>query len=79
VDVGFAQLAYTTHRCGLKKLEVGNQAMVFGAFAKLPVCPSAWNISAPSEWIFIEFDIRVFLEKSGEKIQFSLKSYNNDG
>jgi len=35
VDIGFAELAYTALSCGVKKLEMGNQAMVFGAFAKL--------------------------------------------
>ena len=35
MDIGFAELAYTTHRGGVKKLEMGNQATVFGAFAKL--------------------------------------------
>jgi hypothetical protein len=72
MDIGFAELAYTALSCGVKKLEMGNQAMVFGAFAVLrkatigfvmSVCRSTWKNSPPTGWIFIEFDIRVFMVK----------------
>jgi len=39
---------------------------------------SAWNNSAPTERIFVNFDIRVFFENlSTKKIQASLKSDRN--
>ena len=43
------------------------------------LCPSAWNISGPTNWIFIKFDICVFFRKFVEKIQVSLKSDKNNG
>jgi len=46
MGIGFAELAYTTHRCGVKKLEMGNQAMVFGAFAKSRKTTIGFVISA---------------------------------
>jgi len=46
MDIGFAELAYTTHRGGVKKLEMGNQATVFGAFAKLWKATLGFVISA---------------------------------
>jgi hypothetical protein len=45
----------------------------------LSVCLSAWNNSAPTGRIFMEFDIWVFFEKSLKKIQVSLKSDKNNG
>jgi hypothetical protein len=59
--------------------------MFLGAFAKLrkatlsfvSVRPPAWNRSVPTGWIFVKFDISVFLEKL-EKIQVLLKSDEND-
>jgi hypothetical protein len=47
--------------------------------ARLPVCPSTWNNSAPSGRIFMKFDTGVFFGKSVEKIQVSLKSEKNNG
>ena len=57
------------------------KAVLFlGGFAKLPkatisfvmsaVCPSECNISAPTGWIFMKFDIRVFLENLSRKFKF---------
>ena len=46
MDIGLAELAYTTHRCGVKKLEIGNQAMVSGAFAKLRKATIGFVMSA---------------------------------
>jgi hypothetical protein len=40
---------------------------------------SVLNNSAPTGRIFMKFDIRVFLEKSVEKIQVSFKSDKNNG
>ena len=40
---------------------------------------SAWKNSAPTEWIFMKFDIWVFFRKSVEQIQVSLKSDKNNG
>jgi hypothetical protein len=42
------------------------------------VCPSAWNSSPPTGWIFMEFDMTI-LRKSFEKIQASLKSNKYNG
>ena len=39
---------------------------------------SAWNNSAPTRRIFIQFDIWVFFEKTLQKFQVSLKSDKND-
>jgi hypothetical protein len=53
---------------------IGTQFL--GAFAKLrettnnfvmSVCPSAWNNSAPTERIFMKFDIWVFFENLARK------------
>jgi hypothetical protein len=50
-----------------------------GAFAKLrkaiisfvmSVCPSAWNNSAPTGWIFMKFDIWAFFENLSRKDEF---------
>ena len=57
------------------------------AFAKITksdywlrhVCPSAWNISAPTGRIFMKFDIWIFFRKSVEKIYVSIKSDKNNG
>jgi hypothetical protein len=40
---------------------------------------SAWDNSAPTERIFMKFDIRRFFEKYVEKIKVSLKSDKNKG
>ena len=62
-------------------------SILLSAFAKLKktagssvmsVCPSAWNNSVPSGWIWIKFDTEVF-QKSVMKIQVSLKSDMNNG
>ena len=45
----------------------------------LSVYPSAWSNSAPTGPIFMKFYICVFFRKSGEKIQFSLKTDENNG
>jgi hypothetical protein len=39
--------------------------------------PSAWNSSAPTGQILMEFDVRVFFIKSIEKIQLSFNSASN--
>jgi hypothetical protein len=53
--------------------------MPLGAFTKLrktaagfavSVCPSAWNISAPTGQIFIKFDIWVFFDNLSRKFRF---------
>jgi hypothetical protein len=45
----------------------------------LCICRSAWNNSAPTGRIVMKFDIWVFFENLWGKIQFSLKSDNNNG
>jgi hypothetical protein len=44
----------------------------------IPVCPSAWNNSTPTEGIFIEFDIWELFLKPVEKIHILLKSDRNN-
>jgi hypothetical protein len=36
----------------------------------LSVCPSAWNNSAPTGWIFMKFDIWGFFENVARKFKF---------
>ena len=43
------------------------------------VCPSAWNNSAPTERIFMKFDIWAFFSKICRENWSSLKSDNNNG
>jgi len=59
-----------------------------GTFAKLrnatgsfvmSVRLCAWKNSVPTRRIFMKFDICVFLEKTAEEIQVSLKSDKNTG
>jgi hypothetical protein len=45
----------------------------------MSVLPSAWNISAPTGWIFMKFDIWVFSETLSRKIQVLWKSHKNSG
>jgi hypothetical protein len=49
----------------------------FVVFFCLPVRPCAWNNSAPTGRIFLEFYILVFFEKYVEKIKVSLISHKN--
>ena len=44
----------------------------------LSVRVSAWYNSAPAGQIFMKFGIRIFFEKTVEKIQVSLKSDKNN-
>jgi hypothetical protein len=63
MDLGFAELAFTVHCYGMKKQEMGNQAMDYAKLRKatigfvVSVCRFARNISDPTGWIFIKFDI----------------------
>jgi len=63
-------------------------AVILGACVKsrkafisfvMSVCPSAWNISSPTEKIFAKFGTCVFFLKTVYKIQDSLKSDKNNG
>jgi hypothetical protein len=46
----------------------------------MSICPSAWNNSAPTGWIFLLNPIfEYFFRKSVENIQISLKSDKNKG
>ena len=37
----------------------------------MSVCPSTWNISAPTGWIFIKFDKCVFFETLSRNVKFN--------
>jgi hypothetical protein len=43
------------------------------------VCLSTWNNSAPTERIFMKFDILVFFEKTLQMVKVSLNSGTNNG
>jgi hypothetical protein len=46
----------------------------------LSACPPAWNILAPTGWIFMEFDVLSFyFWESAESVQVSLKSDKKNG
>jgi len=47
--------------------------------ARLSVRLSAWNSSAPTERIFVKFDISVFFENLSRKFKISLKSDKHSG
>jgi hypothetical protein len=38
--------------------------------SSLPSSPAKWNTSAPTGWIFMEFDISIFFENLSQKSQF---------
>jgi hypothetical protein len=58
---------------------LGKATISFVMFARPSVCLSAWNSSAPTVRIFMEFDVYGIFRKSVEKIKVSLKSDKNDG
>ena len=45
----------------------------------MSVRSSAWNNSAPTRRIFLEFDASEFFENLSKRIQVSLNSDKNDG
>jgi len=55
-----------------EKLRQETISFVMSVYSSLCVCLSTWN-SAPTGRIVVQFDIRVFFEKSVEKIKVSFK------
>jgi len=54
--------------CGFAKLRKATISFVMSVC--LSVCPSAWNTSAPTEWIFIKLDIWTFFENPSRRFKF---------
>jgi len=66
-----ATLAVSLFLCTFTKL--GKVTTSFSVFARF----STWNISAPTGWILLKFDICGFLSNF-KKIQILLKYHNNN-
>jgi len=60
------------------KLRKATPGYVLFFFALPSVCPSAWNNSAPTGWIFREILRLVTFLQPVEKIKFLLKSHQNN-
>ena len=63
----------------LRKTTVSSSCPSIWVCVCLSVCSSAWNKSAPTEWIFMKFGMWVFCQKSVQTILVPIRYDKNKG